>query len=129
MPIDSYELSSYAVSLASERNKLRPAATIHARAVPAAGDVQIYMRFYRCSEAELPKNSRVEGEGSRMYMVSFVFDQLAPAVDILRNEKPIFFSFNDKSATAYLATSDEPVGEGEFDASQMKKRLPPAKKA
>ena len=65
----------------------------------------------------MPANSQVvQKGGSRMYMIGFRLDTLDAAVDLLRNEKPIFFRFDDKSATGSLATTDEPVGEGEHDA-------------
>ena len=34
-------------------------------------------------------------------------------IDILRNEKPLFFYYNRDDRTCYITTSDEPVGEGE----------------
>jgi len=34
-------------------------------------------------------------------------------LDILRNEKPLFFYFNEKSKVANVQTTDEPVGEEE----------------
>jgi len=37
-------------------------------------------------------------------------------LDILRNEKPIYFSFSEKSKLGYLRTGKEPIGEGENDA-------------
>jgi hypothetical protein len=36
-------------------------------------------------------------------------------LDILRNEKPIYFSFSQKSKLGYIHTGKEPVGEGEID--------------
>jgi hypothetical protein len=121
MAIESYELVSYAVSLASSGGggALRPAATIHARGRTEAGaPVEVYLRYYL--EPELPPASRLVGEdGARTYMVSYFYGQLPDAVDLLRYEKPMFFSFNDKSNVGYLATSDEPVGEGDVDADAV----------
>jgi hypothetical protein len=119
MSMEKYELESYAVSLMAEgdAHALRPVAIIHARtASKALVPAQVYLRFYR-SGVELPANSRVENEdGSRMFMVSFPFEQLTVSIDLLRNESPMFFMYNAKRKTGYLATSDEPVGEGETDA-------------
>lgn len=39
---------------------------------------------------------------------------LTRIVDILRNEKPLYFAFNTSSGKTYLSTSAEPVGEGEL---------------
>jgi hypothetical protein len=117
--MEKYELESYAVSLISEGDPqaVRPVAIIHAStASKALAGAQIYLRYYRAG-AELPANSRVENEdGSRLFMVSFAYDQFAAAVDLLRNEAPMFFMYNERRKTGYLATSDEPVGEGEKDA-------------
>ena len=117
--MEKYELESYAVSVISEGDQeaLRPVAIIHARtSLKAPVVAQVYLRYYRTG-VELPANSCVENEdGSRMFMVSFPYEHFAAAVDLLRNETPMFFMYNKKRKTAYLATSDEPVGEGEKDA-------------
>ncbi len=34
-------------------------------------------------------------------------------IDLLRNEKPLFFYFNFDNDTSYITTTNEPVGEGE----------------
>jgi len=44
-----------------------------------------------------------------MYMYEHV-------IDLLRNEKPIYFSFSDVSKLGYIRTGKEPVGEGDGDA-------------
>ncbi len=134
MPIERYELASYAVSLiageAEREPTMRPAATIHGRPKPgeSEAEVAIYFRFYR-PEAPVPPNSRTENDdGSRLYMVSYRYDQLASAVDLLRNEKPIFFQYDVEAETGYLATTDEPVGEGERSTPVRRKPpLPPKK--
>ncbi|MHC4617829.1 MAG: hypothetical protein ACYTEQ_08755 [Planctomycetota bacterium] len=53
------------------------------------------------------------------YSGSYLFmflpaSHLPRIVDILRNERPLFFSFNTSSGKTYLSTSAEPVGEGEL---------------
>ena len=40
-------------------------------------------------------------------------DLLQPAIDVLRNEKPLFFSWSTISKIAILSTSKEPVGDAE----------------
>ena len=37
-------------------------------------------------------------------------------IDLLRNEKPIYFSYSQKSKVGYVRTGKEPVGEGNNDA-------------
>ena len=44
-----------------------------------------------------------------MYMYAHV-------IDLLRNEKPIYFSFSDVSKLGFIRTGKEPVGEGDGDA-------------
>jgi hypothetical protein len=121
MSIETFELDTYAVSLitgeAERKPEAGPAAIIHGRtAREGAGGCAVYMRFYRPG-AVLPPNTRVVNQDdSRLFMVSYLYDQLRHAIDLLRNEKPVYFKFNPRSNTGHLATSDEPVGEGEHDA-------------
>jgi hypothetical protein len=41
------------------------------------------------------------------------FDKLHPLLDVLRTEKPVFFSVNEQSNWAALKTGKEPTGEEE----------------
>ncbi|MBI4705355.1 MAG: hypothetical protein HY744_29975 [Deltaproteobacteria bacterium] len=116
--MDKLELHSYAVSLISHGGaRGRPGAIIHARSGTAAGPAaDVYLRFYR-PDVVPPSNRRVVGEdGKLMLVVAYPYEQLAAAVDLLRHEKPVYFSFDERRETGYLATGDEPVGEGEQDA-------------
>ena len=45
--------------------------------------------------------------------VSMTRDRLQLVIDILRNEKPVFFNWSITSKIAILSTDKEPVGEGE----------------
>ena len=54
-------------------------------------------------------NSKLVYLRYHMYMYPYI-------LDILRNEKPIYFSYSDKSKLGYIRTGKEPVGEGENDA-------------
>lgn len=47
------------------------------------------------------------------YYVSFRWPQLTSILDVLRNEGPLYFYFNDGEGRAYVTTAKEPVGEGE----------------
>jgi hypothetical protein len=40
----------------------------------------------------------------------------ANIIDILRNEKPIYFSYSINSKMGYVRTGKEPVGEGLYDS-------------
>lgn len=117
--METFELSFYAVSLIAgpseyDDEAARPAATIHATTAGGKDDkVGIYLRFYRPGVL-LPRNQRIANDdGSRLYMVSYRYDQLAGAVDLLRNERPMYFKYDKRSSSGYLSTSEEPVGEGE----------------
>ena len=133
MAMKSYELASYAVSLiagvAEREAAARPVATIHIR--PRGKkykNVNVYLRFYR-NEAPVPVN-RCIGDEDLTYMVAYRFDQLANAVDLLRNERPVFFRYDLDSQTGYLATADGPVGESDRVPNDEKKtrRVPPSGK-
>jgi len=49
------------------------------------------------------------------YYGHFTAAQFSDCIDLLRNEKPVYFLLNDASNSAWLSTSNEPVGE-ETDA-------------
>ena len=65
--------------------------------------------------ATLPPNRKEihAPSGTPLYTVNYRYSQMANVLDLLRNEKPIKFSFDDGSLGAYITTSQEPVGEGE----------------
>jgi hypothetical protein len=42
------------------------------------------------------------------------FAVLEPTIDILRNERPVFFDWSTTSKRGLLSTGDEPVGDGEL---------------
>ncbi len=64
----------------------------------------------------LPQNS-VEIIGSRnVYVTYYHLHQYLAMVDILRNEKPLYFYYNHDNHESYVTTGGEPVGEGENDA-------------
>jgi hypothetical protein len=51
--------------------------------------------------------------GSLRYYARFRQSDFPGAVDLLRNEKPVYFNFNDTTMGALLSTGPKPVGEGE----------------
>jgi hypothetical protein len=70
-----------------------------------------FLRFYP-EGATIPNNSKVDYRGQGVYNVSYRARQFGDVVDLLRNEKPIKFYFNDEMLS-YLTTNPEPVGEEE----------------
>ena len=61
----------------------------------------------------VPANGSFTSGGVLYYYARFGQAEFRDAVDQLRNEKPVFFQWNDTTNGAFLATSPEPVGEGE----------------
>lgn len=54
--------------------------------------------------------------GQDIFDVYYSMPAWSQCVDLLRNEKPAYFSFDDSNNTAVITTTDEPVGEGEGSA-------------
>ncbi len=40
-------------------------------------------------------------------------------LDILRNEKPIYFSYSEPTNLGFIRTGKEPIGEGELTAREL----------
>ena len=56
-------------------------------------------------------NDGYSGSSLFMFLPASHFPRI---IDLLRNEEPLFFTFNNSSGKTYLSTSAEPVGEGEL---------------
>jgi hypothetical protein len=50
---------------------------------------------------------------NRIVHVAYKFSWLQTVIDMLRFEKPIYFTWDDSSLTARISTDEEPVGEEE----------------
>ena len=74
-----------------------------------------FLNFYPDSTATpLPDNSMNIQNGEKVYIASFRQSWFAAAIDLLRNELPITFWFDETTKEAIVGTStQEPVGEGE----------------
>lgn len=74
----------------------------------------VFLRFFP-EGTSLPANSTAVNQptGRTMYYVSYAYDQLENAIDVLRNEQPVSFFWNEKTKASYITTGNEPVGEGE----------------
>lgn len=59
--------------------------------------------------AALPDNSCVRGRT----MLSYHWSHFDDIMDLLRNEKPVYYMFIAKTKVGYISTLAEPVGEGE----------------
>ena len=80
------------------------------------GEQRATLWFYRDSVPAVPSNGSFSSGGLIRYYARFRQAQLHDAVDLLRNEKPVFFQWNDTTNGAFLATGSEPVGEAETPA-------------
>jgi hypothetical protein len=56
---------------------------------------------------------------SKLVYLRYSMSMYAHILDILRNEKPIYFSFSEKLKLGYIRTGKEPVGEGEVEAREL----------
>lgn len=70
--------------------------------------------FYRNGAGASEDNSSSVSSGVRSYSGRFDQTQLRDCVDILRNEKPVFFHWNPTSKGIFLSTEEEVVGEEEL---------------
>ncbi len=64
--------------------------------------------FYRDGSA-LPENRNAGGRVGLTYLWS----HFAEVLDVLRNEKPLYFGFIESTKVGYVSTQREPVGEGD----------------
>lgn len=76
-------------------------------------DFILQMNFYPDNK-NLPEN--YYDVNSKLVYLRYRFSMYPNVIDLLRNEKPIYFSFSQKSNVGYLRTGKEPIGEGENDA-------------
>ena len=70
--------------------------------------------FYRDGVTTIPANASLTSGGQTNYYGRFGQAALRDSVDLLRNEKPVFFQWSEASKGVFLATGPEPVGEGEL---------------
>jgi len=101
------EFKSYKVTLYSNTTSNHELYAIHLR-VPSG---EAILKFV---DGSLGTNSYTETVNNHSkYVMYFHASRFSAFVDILRNEKPLFFYFNITENQGYITTSDEPVGEGE----------------
>jgi hypothetical protein len=111
MPVTNTEISNYSVSIISEAEPTHLAATIHL--FNHAGKIIAFLRFYQAGIA-LPANEFRADLGYPL--LSFPASALESMVDILRNEKPLYFTWYDYLPVrcfGAVGTSQEPIGEAE----------------
>jgi hypothetical protein len=111
MPVTTTEISNYSVSIISDADPNKFAATIHL--FDKNGKAVAFLRFY-LPGVPLPANEFRADLGYAL--VSYPSTALDAIVDILRNEKPLYFTWYDYLPVrcfGAVGTSREPIGEAE----------------
>lgn len=75
-----------------------------------------YLHFMR---SNMPDNRIVDKGNFHDYHVYIALDKFPFYIDILRNEKPLYFYYNLDDNLSYITTSDEPVGEEESSQDEL----------
>lgn len=100
-----YEIKSYKASIGSETGNYYGIVQLFGDSFYAS------LRFHK--NGPLPDASAPTTYGQRFYG-HLDFEQMAPMVDLLRNEKPVRFGWNQSMPNMFhLMTGREPVGEGD----------------
>ena len=76
----------------------------------------LQLSFYP-DKKNLPEN--YYDMNSSLVYLRYSMSMYSKILDILRNEKPIYFSFSETSKLGYLRTGKEPVGEGEIEQREL----------
>ena len=112
--ITTTEIAKYSPNVISPGEPNNLAATIWL--FRADGSTLAFLRFYRAGITMAPNGFR---QDLNLAQVSYPVDSFSPIVDVLRNEKPVYFTWVDHSAQvpgrifATVGASREPVGEQE----------------
>mgnify|MGYP001812389881 FL=1 len=76
-------------------------------------DYVLQLSFYP-DGSKLPANHY--DKRNRLVYLRYPMAMYRHTMDILRNEKPVFFEYSKELNQGFLRTGLEPVGEGEYDA-------------
>jgi hypothetical protein len=111
MPVTSTQINTYGVSVISYEDPNQMVATVSL--FDAGGNVIALLRFYSADSSPAPNEFRSDLGHP---LVSYPLIALAPMVDLLRNEKPLYFIWHDympERCIGVVETSREPAGESE----------------
>jgi hypothetical protein len=75
-------------------------------------DLVLQASFYSDKQS-LPEN--YYDVNSNLVYLRYSMSMYPNVLDILRNEKPIYFSYYETSKLGFIRTGKEPVGEGEIE--------------
>jgi hypothetical protein len=111
MPVTQTEIATYGVSIISAAEPNNLAATVDL--FDAGGKTLASLRFFTPGSPLAPNEFRADWGYP---LVSYPFTALASVVDILRNEKPLYFTWFDYTPMqcfGAVGTSRKPVDEAE----------------
>jgi hypothetical protein len=111
MPVTTKEVTNYSVSVFSHAEPGQVSAAV--MLFDQAGKAVAFLRFYPQGAAPAPNEYRRDVGCA---LVSYPQTSLAAVIDVLRNEKPLFFSWHDylpERCFGAIGTSREPIGEGQ----------------
>lgn len=111
MPVTTREISKYSVNIISDAEPNNLVATVWL--FDASGNFIAFLGFYSPGSPLPPNKFRTDLGGA---VVSYPSTALASMVDVLRNEKPLYFIWYDYMPVrcfGAVGTSREPIGEAE----------------
>ncbi len=76
-------------------------------------DFVLQINFYPDSK-NLPKNHY--DKRNKLVYLRYPLSMYPNVIDLLRNEKPIYFSYSESLKMGHVRTGKEPIGEGNEDA-------------
>ncbi len=111
MPVTSKVIDKYSVSVISDAEPNQFAATVWLFGTD--GKVIAFLRFYNPGTPLAPNEFREDLDHP---LISYPASALPCVVDVLRNEKPVYFTWFDYRPVrcfGAVETSREPIGEAE----------------
>jgi len=79
-------------------------------------DFVLQANFYP-GKKRIPEN--YYSTNSKIVYLHYPMSMFSQILDILRNEKPIFFSYSEPTKLGFIRTGKEPIGEGELEAREL----------
>lgn len=113
MKVIDQEITEYWIHFQAgsrESKKVYPPALIKCY---SGDDFVLRMNFYPDGKA-LPENHY--DKRNKLVYLQYPISMYPNIVDVLRNEKPIYFRYTIDLNMGFLRTGKEPVGEGEMDS-------------
>ena len=114
----SFNVTNYNVQIHTEVNNPVPynafiGLNLVETNVSVATNAVAFLNFYETGQS-LPDNSVQNQSGMDVYIANFRTFWFATIVDLVRNENPVTFWFDEITKEALLGTgTQEPIGEGE----------------